>query len=170
MRKVAYLGVLILIAVVGVSIALSQKASRPPVTAADGAPKITATSSPPYVPADQGEANGGVPNFQPGGDDLRASVLAQPLPQVWLVSPAQGGSGAPGAGKAETVRVDLPDEANTALTPVWQAYLAYHLKINFEDDKEVQKKRVDQDMAMVATAPAGAFAAACDVAGLPSLR
>jgi hypothetical protein len=151
MSRVAYLGIFILIAFVGVSIVLSQQTRTPQVAGTDGGPAITATSSTPYVPADQGEAKGSVPNFQPGSNDLRAAILAQPLPQIWLESPAQGSLGGSKEKHADAIRIDLSDEARAPLTSVWQAYLEYYLKTKFVDEKEAQN-RVDQDVAMVATA------------------
>lgn len=151
MRKLTYVGILFLVAVVGASIWLGQKAGTRQIEGTGAGAKITATSSTPYVPANQGEAEGTVPNFHPGGDDLRASVLAQPLPQVWLVTPAQVSPADPGAEKDGAVRIDLPDEARTALTPIWKAYLEYYLKTDFDHEKEAQR-RLDRDVAMVTTA------------------
>jgi hypothetical protein len=150
MRRVAYLGFLILIAVVGTSIVLSQKAT-PRSAGSDGEPKITVVSSTPFLPSDRGKAKGSAPNFQLSGGDLRASVLAQPLPQVWLEFSANGSLSAPESRNAEAVRIDLPDEARISLMSCWQAYLEYYFNTKVENEKNFQTL-VHLDVAMVATA------------------
>jgi hypothetical protein len=151
MRGLVYLGGLIFIVLAGVSVLSSQIVGTPQSAVADAVPKIAATSNLPYVPTDQGAVKGSVPYFQLGGRDLRASVLAQPLPLVWLESSAQGRPGGWEAENAGAVRIDLPDGATTPLMSCWEAYLAYYFRIKIESEKE-PRTYVDQDVAMVITA------------------
>jgi hypothetical protein len=151
MRRVVYLGLLILIGVAGVNIVLSQRTTTPRSTGPDGAPKVTVTTSTPFVPSDQLKVNGSAQDFLLSGDDLNASVLAQPLPQVWLEFDANENPGNLELKNAKAVRIDLPDEAGTSLTSCWRAYLEYGLKTKVENEKDIQTL-VHQDVAMVATA------------------
>jgi hypothetical protein len=74
----------------------------------------------------QGKASGEVLPFNPTRENLRASLSAHPVPEVWLTfTPDKAQSKLPGEDRA-AVRVELPPEAKKILSRHWEAAIAYY--------------------------------------------
>ena len=102
-----------------------------------------------------GKAAGELLPFKLTSEDLRAAVLAHPVPEMWLVFPAsmepvpkQDDSV---SGSALTIRVELPPEAKKALSSYWRYLLSVRRDtslvdmINTRNDtfRELQKIELD---------------------------
>lgn len=89
-------------------------------------------------PAWQGKAAGGVQPFGPVGEDLKASLLGHPAPEVWLAFPPAAGqedsrNTASGGDEPATIRVDLPPEAVASLSAYWRETLALRYELDIND-------------------------------------
>jgi hypothetical protein len=79
------------------------------------------------APAFQGVAGGELALFKHQENNLKASVLAHPVPEVWLVFAVPAESEKPqGIGNASvaTVKVELPQEAEQTIQSQWELVLA----------------------------------------------
>lgn len=87
--------------------------------------RVVAIQSP--APALQGMAGGETALFNHPANDLKASVLAHPVPQVWLVFPVLSEAHRARAidnPSLPTIKVDLPQEAAPTIQAQWEVVLA----------------------------------------------
>jgi hypothetical protein len=151
--------------------------SRPPISAqgARNSPTITAgggaisTPTPdPNIPRNtgggiivptpdpnHGKAAGELLPFEPAGDNLKASLLAHPPPDVWLVFPASVGQGQKQDnsmnGSTSTIKVELPPEAKKELSSYWRYLLSVRrdtsliemINARHDAERELQKIQLD---------------------------
>lgn len=145
MSKAFYVGTIgtsALLAFTFVGLAVTGKLTpRQSVSQGQAVVAVTRNAS---VPSDEGKADASVAPFQALSAGLRDSVLAQPLPEISLVFPAQHRQTGGTFGK----KLALPYEARKPLTSCWLAYLAYYYRIEIERESDPQS-RSDNDNAMI---------------------
>jgi hypothetical protein len=98
-------------------------------------------SMPVAAPVIQGEADGAVLPFNYGGEDLKASILAQPPPEVWLAFPAsdkQEKTDGTSSATAPVLRIELPLSAKQLLSSQWAEVLAAKYQMEIEGERDAQ--------------------------------
>ena len=108
-----------LLALLSTAVVSNSQCNRPATDAlahAQNGSESNTEAVPVSEPALQGRAAGEVRPFSLAGDDIKASLLAHPAPEVWLVfEPSMGGGQSQGARANRgdvTLKVELPPEGN----------------------------------------------------------
>jgi hypothetical protein len=90
----------------------------------------------------QGKAEGRIQPFKLTGSNLKESVMAHPMPEIWLVFASTSGPAPNSSAERLSIRVELPQDAQPVLLTQWNKVLASKYKQEVEglSDAESFKK------------------------------